>query len=129
MAPIRSNRTPSGFLTFVFGIACLGIFAGLIVFWIKASAPEEYEVEEQRAQDRAQRLAALQKEEQAKLTTPGWIDKEKGVVQLPIETAMAATITELKAKKVAATQVKVQPPLLAPAVDPALYYNQTSALT
>ena len=46
------------------------------------------------------------------------MDKAKGAVRVPVADVYTATVTELKAKKPAPSQVKVEPPLPMPVIDP-----------
>lgn len=48
---------------------------------------------------RAERLAELRAKEKSLTTTYGWVDKDKGVVRLPVDRAVELTIQELNAKK------------------------------
>ncbi|MEI9896400.1 MAG: hypothetical protein WDN28_21690 [Chthoniobacter sp.] len=53
----------------------------------------------------------LEKEAQEKLTTEGWADKAKGLVHVSITDAIPLAVAELRSKKPAPSQVKVEPPL------------------
>jgi hypothetical protein len=67
--------------------------------------------EEKRAQARRDKVAAINAEAQDKLYgAPKWIDKAKGTVQLPIDTAMELVINEYQTKPVGPSQVKVDNP-------------------
>ena len=118
MASINSQRAPSSFLTFLLGIACLAVFAAVIVGWTKLQAPKADLVEAERAAGRVKKREELEKDWSAKLQTVAWVNKEKGEVQMPIDDAIKAIVPELKAKKVAKTEVKVPPTPPAPVVDP-----------
>jgi hypothetical protein len=48
---------------------------------------------------RGQRLADLRAHEQQQATTYAWIDRPHGVVQLPIDRAMALTVQEINAAR------------------------------
>ena len=48
---------------------------------------------------RVQRLADLRAHEQKQATTYAWIDRPSGVVQLPLERAMALTVQEINAAR------------------------------
>ena len=118
MASINSHRAPSSFGTFLLGIACLAVFAAIVVAWTKSRAPKADLVEVERANARVKKREELEKEWAGKLQTVAWVNKEKGEVQLPIDDAIKVIATELKAKKVAKTEVKVPPAMQAPPVDP-----------
>lgn len=49
--------------------------------------------------ERYQRLTDMHAKEAKQINSYGWVDQQKGVVQLPIERAMELTIQELNAKK------------------------------
>ena len=118
MASINSQRAPSSAVTFLMGIACLAVFAAIIVAWTKSNAPKTDLVEAERGAARLQKRLDLEKEWAGKLQTVAWIDKEKGAVQVPIDEAIKSVAVELKEKKVAKSAVKipaVQPP---PVADP-----------
>lgn len=118
MASINSQRAPSSAVTFLMGIACLAVFAAIIVAWTKSNAPKTDLVEAERGAARLQKRLDLEKEWAGKLQTVAWIDKEKGAIQVPIDEAIKSVAVELKEKKVAKSAVKipaVQPP---PVADP-----------
>ena len=55
---------------------------------------------------------ALEKEAQEKLTSEGWVDKAKGLVHVSIIDAIPLAVAELRSKKPAPSQIKVEPPLM-----------------
>ena len=118
MASIHSQRAPSSFGTFLLGIACLAVFAAIVVAWTKSRAPQTDLVEAERATARVKKREELEKEWAGKLQTVAWVNKEKGEVQLPIEDAIKAIVPDLKAKQVRKTEVKVPPLPPVPVVDP-----------
>ncbi len=118
MALINSHRPPSSLGTFVLGFACLAVFAAIVMAWAKSQAPKTDLVEVERANARVKKREELEKEWAGKLQTVAWVNKEKGEVQLPIDDAIKVIATELKAKKVVKTEVKVPPAMQAPPVDP-----------
>ena len=118
MASINSQRAPSSLGTFLLGLACLAVFAAIVLAWTKWQAPKTDLVEAERAAGRIKKREELEKEWAGKLQTVAWVNKEKGEVQLPIEDAIKVVALELKSKKVAKTEVKVPPILPVPPVDP-----------
>ena len=99
-----------------FGLGFLGVvllFCGFaVVAWIlfRFAAPTQT-YEEKRAQARRDKVAAINQEAQQKLYgPPKWIDKTKGTVQLPIDTAMELVINDYEQKPVHPSQVKVDNP-------------------
>ena len=61
-----------------------------------APAPDE---DAARAAERSKAHLELEAENARKLQEYAWVDKEKGIVQIPIERAIDLTITELNSKK------------------------------
>jgi hypothetical protein len=78
---------------------------GLIVVFLGTKAFFEFAIEHQQEESIASRpseeLAAIRAREEMQLKTYGYIDKSKGVVQIPVERAM-----ELVAKEAAEGKVK-----------------------
>jgi hypothetical protein len=86
-----------------------------LAFWIAVPAwryffPGEKGLDTKRAEARATKLEALQKDNDQKLTAYAWVDKDKQIVQVPIAQAMKLVIPELTAKKVQASAVKLENP-------------------
>ena len=118
MASINSQRAPSSIVTFLMGIACLAVFAAIVVAWTKMQAPKTDLVDAERGAARLNKRVELEKEWDGKLHTVAWINKEKGEVQVPIDEAMKVVALELKGKKVAKSEVKIPAPLPPPVIDP-----------
>lgn len=118
MASINPHRPASGFGTVFLGVTCLAAFATLTVAWVRHTAPAVDLVEQERGIARLEKREKLEKAWAAKLSEPVWIDKDKGVVQVPIEDAIRAVSADLKSKRVAKTEVKVPAPAAIPAADP-----------
>jgi len=67
--------------------------------------------EEKRAQERRDKVAAINAEAMDKLYgPPKWIDQTKGTVQLPIDVAMDLMVNDYQSKPVQPSQVKVDNP-------------------
>jgi len=90
------SRTP--FSTWL-GVVLLFALFGVIVLAIVGPAPRGDAYEGKRAKAREEKLKTAREEETKALTTYGWIDKNKGVVRLPISRAMELTVAELAKKK------------------------------
>jgi hypothetical protein len=109
---------PSGFLTFLWAIFFFFVFAILVLIWVRSSGARQT-IDDNRAGTRQTRLAELEKADTEKLRATGWVDQNKGVVHIPIADAKRLVVAELRAKKPAASQVKVEPPLpMPPPPDP-----------
>jgi len=94
---------------FIGGIFIFLIFGLLIVIWFRWSGKAD-SYDDQRAVVRAAKLDQLQKDNHEKLTSYAWVNKQKGIVQLPIDRAMEVVIADLKAKPVKASAVKLEVP-------------------
>lgn len=94
---------------FIGGIFVFLLFALLVAVWFRfAGRTENYD--DKRAADRMAKLSVLQKENHEKLTIYGWVNRNEGIVQIPIDDAMSLVVAELKAKPVEASAVKVENP-------------------
>lgn len=109
-----SPRTVNGLL--VFG-GSLAAFIGVIIIAVSVFALERSggeTLEQKRAAQRIETATKLEKEAQEKLNSAGWVDKGKGLVHLPVNQALPIVVAELKVKKPAPSQVKVDPLLPMP---------------
>jgi cytoskeletal protein RodZ len=94
----------------------LFISFGLIVAIVFGVMPRGSNYEETRANARSEKLKTLRDESAKTLSTYAWVDKTKGVARIPIERAMALTLTDLKTKKpTAANPIPVVEAAAAPA--------------
>jgi hypothetical protein len=80
------------------GVVLLFALFGVIVLAVVGPAPRGADYEQKRAKSREEKLKTLRQADAKELTTYGWIDKNKGVVRLPIERAMELTVAELSSK-------------------------------
>ncbi len=117
MATVSSTRRPNSFLVFCGSLLALLIVAGLFVFSI-AAGPRPSDLDKKRADNRIAVRTKLEKEAADALSTEAWVDKAKGIVRVPVSSVLATTAKELAAKKPAPSQVKVDPPLPMPVIDP-----------
>lgn len=117
--PLHSYQPRSTFSTWL-GVVLLFAFFGLLALVVLRAAPRGNTFEEKRAKVRAEKLQAAQKQTFAALTTYGWVDKNKGVVRIPIADAMKLTVAELGDKKPsAANPIATPEPAAAPGTSPA----------
>src|SRR6266849_8010428 len=93
---VAQSRAP--FSTWL-GVVLLFALFGVIVLAVIGPAPRGDDYEQQRAKAREEKLKTAREEETKALTTYGWIDKNKGVVRVPISRAMGITVAELAQKK------------------------------
>jgi hypothetical protein len=77
----------------------LFVLFGVIVLAVVGPIPRGDDYEQKRAKDRQEKLKKLREADDKELTTYGWIDKNKGVVRLPIDRAMQLTVAELGRKQ------------------------------
>jgi hypothetical protein len=81
------------------GIVLLfGVFA-LFVWAVMGAMPRGDKYEETRAQGRRDKLKAATEEWKPALENYSWVDKEKGVVRVPVERAMQLSLAELAQRK------------------------------
>ena len=93
---VAQSRAP--FSTWL-GVVLLFALFGVIVLAVIGPAPRSDDYEQKRAKAREEKLKTAREEETKALTTYGWIDKNKGVVRVPISRAMGLTVAELAQKK------------------------------
>jgi hypothetical protein len=79
------NEKPVWHFGIIFVVACL-LFAALVV-GVKLLVPVPA-INADRAALRSKALADIRAAEAIALNTAGWVDQDRGVVRLPIETAM-----------------------------------------
>lgn len=106
MATVTTRQQPSGFGTFLWALFYFFAFTLVVVIWVRNSGPKGG-YEDKRGAERASLREKVLSEAKVKLNTTGMVDPAKGVVHIPIADAKKATVAELKAKKVAASPVKV----------------------
>jgi hypothetical protein len=81
------------------GVVLLFAFFGLLALVVIGASPRESSYEKKRAQARADKLQAVHEETSKALATYAWVDKNKGVVRIPINDAMKLTLADLAQKK------------------------------
>jgi len=96
---IARSRAP---LSTWLGVVLLFALFGVIVLAIIGPSPRSSDYEETRAKKRMENLKNLREDAEKALNTYAWIDKNKGVVRIPIGRAMAVTIAQLAQQKPAA---------------------------
>ncbi len=80
-------------------LAAVGGFSIFVIILVVAYLPNKVEPAGDGVKTPAERKAALAElrgKEQTAATTYGWVDKDKGVVRLPLERAVELTIQEAK---------------------------------
>ena len=95
------------------GVVLLFAFFGLLALVVIGASPRGNTYEKKRAKVRAEKLQAVQQETLKALTTYAWVDKNKGVVRIPITDAMKLTVAELAQKTPAPAN-----PIATPAASP-----------
>ena len=93
---IAHSRAP---LSTWFGIVLLFALFGIIVLAIIGPMPRGSDYEETRAKKRMEQLKTVREDADKALNTYAWIDKNKGVVQIPISRAMELTVADLAKQK------------------------------
>jgi hypothetical protein len=125
----ETPRTVNGFLVFVGSIAAFVGVTLIAVGLITVNRSSGPTLEQKRAAQRSEIAAKLETEAQEKLNSSGWVDKAKGVVHAPIADVLPIVAAELRAKKPAPSQVKIDPPLPMPVIDPKATEPAPPALT
>lgn len=129
---IAHSRAP---LSTWFGIVLLFALFGIIVLAIIGPMPRGSDYEETRAKKRMEQLKTVREDAEKALNTYAWIDKNKGVVQIPISRAMELTVADLAKQKpapagpIATPQAQSPAPATsaAPAASPKPAAPQTAA--
>src|SRR5438067_1383185 len=96
---IAHSRAP---LSTWLGVVLLFALFGVIVLAIIGPWPRGSDYEETRAKKRMENLKTSREDADKALNTYAWIDKNKGVVRIPIRRAMELTIAQLAQQKPAA---------------------------
>jgi hypothetical protein len=96
---ITRSRAP---LSTWFGVVLLFALFGVIVLAVIGPLPRGSDYEETRAKKRLENLKTSREDADKALNTYAWIDKNKGVVRIPISRAMELTIAQLAQQKPAA---------------------------
>ena len=79
--------------------AALFVFVIVGVYSIRM-ADDTTGYDQEQAQERYAKLAALQEQDRKTLGTADWIDKDKGIIRIPIDEAVAEEVPVLAAKPV-----------------------------
>jgi hypothetical protein len=96
---IARSRAP---LSTWLGVVLLFALFGVIVLAIIGPSPRGSDYEETRAKKRRENLKTSREDADKALNTYAWIDKNKGIVRVPISRAMELTIAQLAQQKPAA---------------------------
>lgn len=95
---LHFEQPRSGFGTWL-GIVLLFAVFGLFVWVVMAAMPHGDDYEAKRSKGRAEKLKTAGEEDKKALETYGWVDKEKGIVRVPVRRAMELGVTELAQRK------------------------------
>src|SRR5437660_7400438 len=93
---IAHSRAP---LSTWLGVVLLFALFGVIVLAIIGPMPRGSDYEETRAKKRMENLKTAQEDAEKALNTYAWVDKNKGVVRIPISRAMELTTRDLSKQK------------------------------
>src|SRR5882724_7422574 len=93
---IAHSRAP---LSTWLGVMLLFALFGVIVLAIIGPMPRGSDYEETRAKKRMEKLKTVREDAETALNTYAWVDKNKGVVRIPISRAMELTTAELAKQK------------------------------
>jgi hypothetical protein len=92
--PAQEFQPRSLFSTWI-GVVLLFALFGLLALVVIGGSARGNSYEKKRARVRAEKLKAVNEEAFKALTTYAWVDKNKGVVRIPINHAMDLTLAEL----------------------------------
>ncbi|MEP6955534.1 MAG: hypothetical protein ABI883_01815 [Chthoniobacterales bacterium] len=81
------------------GVVLLFAVFAIFVWAVLLAMPRGDSYELKRAEARREKLKVASEEAQTTLTHYGWVDKEKGVVHVPVRRAMELTMAELAQRK------------------------------
>jgi len=93
---IAHSRAP---LSTWLGIVLLFALFGIIVLAIIGPMPRGSDYEETRAKKRMEKLKTVREDAEKSLNNYAWVDKNKGVVRIPISRAMELTTADLAKQK------------------------------
>jgi hypothetical protein len=116
-------RKASFGLSYLWAIMLALLVVAAAVGWFRLGTPKVETYEQKRGEERLAKRQQMNVEDQQKLRHFAVLDKAKGTVQLPIDEAVKLVASELQAKQVVASNVKVENPypygLAQPAATPA----------
>ena len=93
---ITRSRAP---LSTWLGVVLLFVVFGVIVLAVIGPSPRGSDYEETRAKKRMEALKSVREDAEKALNSYAWIDKNKGVVRIPISRAVELTIAQLAQQK------------------------------
>jgi hypothetical protein len=124
----HSSARPSGFASILWALLSVALFALVATVWVSRTGSVDI-VSEERAQKRLQLREKVDHEDSQRLNAVAWVDKAKGVVQLPIGRAKEVGLEGVRARKPAPSAVALDPVLpMPPAFDPRSSEPQPPAL-
>ena len=86
------------------------LLIGVVSYIFQLCKNEPRAAENTVVQNRLKNLADVRTGEQKLAHSYGWIDKNAGIVHIPVEQAMELTLPELRQKPVSKTEIKVEVP-------------------
>jgi hypothetical protein len=95
---VTFEQPRSMFSTWI-GVLLLFCFFAILVWAVMGAMPRGDRYEQTRAQGRLEKLKTANEEAETALHKYGWVDKEKGVVRMPISRAMEVSVAELAQRK------------------------------
>ena len=93
-------------MTFVLGVVGFAVF-GLFIWAVADFGKPRETMDDVRGAERLEKLNVLREEDAKALASYGWVDKEKGIVQLAIKRAVELTVKELAGNPVTPSDVEV----------------------
>ncbi|MFN2509073.1 MAG: hypothetical protein ABR589_09920 [Chthoniobacterales bacterium] len=97
--PQLSFEQPRSMFRTWLGVVLLFAVFALFVWAVMGAMPRRDSYEEKRAKARLEKLKTAAEEAKTALDGYGWVDKEKGIVRVPVQRAMELAVAELAQKK------------------------------
>ncbi len=94
-----SFEQPRGAFGTWLGIVLLFAIFGLFVWVVMGAMPHDDNYEKKRSQARSEKLKTTMDEAHGTLDHYGWVDKQKGIVHVPVRRAMELSLPELAQRK------------------------------
>lgn len=106
---MSSNSNPNDNKpVFLFALAVVGTFLIVALLALALARSEPPALDAARKAERAKALAELRQAEAQALANPAWINKDKGVVRLPVEIAMRQALSAWQNPQAARAELKAR---------------------
>lgn len=93
--PTEQRAAKKGLLPLILILAGFFVFAGVVAFTWSEIRPDTIAWGGRSPEERIQILREQREREREQLTEYGWVDREEGIVRLPVERGMELVLEEL----------------------------------